>query len=200
MRILGISGSLRRDSHNTALLRAAAELLPPGVELELFDGLREIPPYDADVDTPELQGPAVEALKDAIERADAVLISTPEYNHSIPGVLKNALDWASRPVAETVLRGKPAAVVGASTGLFGAVWAQAEVRKVLGATGAEVVDRELPVMQAHAQFDEYGNLREEDLRGQLAEHLAALVAAASQEGRSLGVPKAASPSGDVAKE
>jgi len=177
MRILGISGSLRRDSHNTALLRAAAEMLPPGVELELFDGLRDVPPYDADIDTPELQGPGVDALKDAIQRADAVLIATPEYNHSIPGVLKNALDWASRPVSTNVLRGKPAAVVGASTGLFGAVWSQAETRKVLAAIGADVVDRELPVMQAHMQFDEYGNLREEDLRSQLADHVAALVAA-----------------------
>jgi chromate reductase, NAD(P)H dehydrogenase (quinone) len=181
MRILGISGSLRRDSHNTALLRAAAELLPPGVELELFDGLKAIPPYDADDDEPELRDPAVQALNDAIREADAVLISTPEYNHSIPGVLKNALDWVSRPVATNVLRGKPAAVVGASTGLFGAVWAQAEVRKVLAAIGADVVDRELPVMQAHARFDEYGNLREEDLRGQLAEHVAALVEAASEK-------------------
>jgi chromate reductase, NAD(P)H dehydrogenase (quinone) len=181
MRILGISGSLRKDSHNTALLRAAAELLPPGVEFELFDGLRDVPPYDADEDLPELHAPGVLALKDAIARADAVLISTPEYNHSIPGVLKNALDWASRPVADNVLRGKPAAVVGASTGLFGAVWAQAEVRKVLGAIGAEVVDRELPVMQAHAQFDEYGNLREEDLRGQLAEHVTALVRATREK-------------------
>jgi chromate reductase len=176
MRILGISGSLRRDSHNTALLRAAAEMLPPGAELELFDGLRDVPPYDADLDTPELQGPGVDALKDAIERADAILIATPEYNHSIPGVLKNALDWASRPVNKSVLRAKPVAVVGASTGLFGAVWSQAETRKVLASMGAEVVDRELPVMQAHTQFDEYGNLREEDLRGQLAEHVAALVA------------------------
>jgi chromate reductase len=180
MRILGISGSLRRDSHNTALLRAAAEQLPPGAELELYDGLRALPPYDQDEDAPELHDPAVTELKAAIGRADAILIATPEYNHSIPGVLKNALDWASRPVAGSVLRGKPAAVVGASTGLFGAVWAQAEVRRVLGAIGAEVVDRELPVMQAHAQFDEHGNLREEDLRGQLAEHLAALVAAASE--------------------
>jgi chromate reductase, NAD(P)H dehydrogenase (quinone) len=181
MRILGISGSLRKDSHNTALLRAAAELLPPGVEFELFDGLRDVPPYDADEDVPELHAPGVLALKDAIREADAILISTPEYNHSIPGVLKNALDWASRPVADTVLRGKPVAVVGASTGLFGAVWAQAEVRKVLGAIGADVVDRELPVMQAHAQFDEYGNLSEDDLRGQLAEHVAALVAATSKK-------------------
>jgi chromate reductase, NAD(P)H dehydrogenase (quinone) len=175
MRILGISGSLRRDSHNTALLRAAAELLPPGVELELFDGLKAIPPYDADDDVPGQLDPAVEAFKDAIAAADAVLIATPEYSHSIPGVLKNALDWASRPVKDNVLRGKPAAVIGASTGLFGAVWSQAEVRKVLQAIGADVVDRELPVMQAHAQFDEYGNLHEEDLRGQLAEHVAALV-------------------------
>jgi chromate reductase len=181
MRILGISGSLRKDSHNTALLRAAAELLPPGVELELFDGLRAVPPYDADEDAPELHAPGVLALKDAIERADAVLIATPEYNHSIPGVLKNALDWASRPVADNPLRGKPAAVIGASTGLFGAVWAQAEVRKVLGAIGAEVVDRELPVMQAHVQFDEYGNLREEDLRSQLADHVTALVRAAREK-------------------
>jgi chromate reductase, NAD(P)H dehydrogenase (quinone) len=177
VRILGISGSLRRDSHNTALLRAAAEMLPPGVELEIFDGLRDVPPYDADLDTPELQGPGVDALKGAIERADAILIATPEYNHSIPGVLKNALDWASRPVHSNVLRGKPVAVVGASTGLFGAVWSQAETRKVLAAMGADVVDRELPVMQAHMQFDEDGNLREDDLRDQLAEHVAALVAA-----------------------
>jgi chromate reductase len=179
MRILGISGSLRRDSHNTALLRAAAELLPSGVELELFDGLREVPPFDEDLDSPELQGPAVNALKDAIAQADAVLIATPEYNHSIPGVLKNALDWASRPVKDNVLRGKPVAVVGASTGLFGAVWSQAETRKVLAAIGADVVDRELPVMQAHMQFDEYGNLHEDDLRDQLAEHVTALVEAAS---------------------
>jgi chromate reductase len=177
MRILGISGSLRRDSHNTALLRAAAELLPPGAELELFDGLKAVPPYDEDDDVPGQLDPAVVAIKDAISNADAVLISTPEYNHSIPGVLKNALDWVSRPVKDNPLQGKPTAVVGASTGLFGAVWAQAEVRKVLGAIGAEVVDRELPVMRAHMQFDDYGNLREEDLRDQLAEHVAALVAA-----------------------
>jgi chromate reductase, NAD(P)H dehydrogenase (quinone) len=178
MRILGISGSLRADSHNTALLRAAAELLPPGVELELYEGLREIPPYDQDEDDAGRHSPAVLALRQAIEQADAVLISTPEYNHSIPGVLKNALDWVSRPVATSVLRNKPAAVVGASTSLFGAIWAQAEVRKVLAAIGADVVDRELPVMQAHAQFDEYGNLVADDLRGQLAEHVNALVEAA----------------------
>src|ERR1700750_688800 len=113
MKVLAISGSLRRDSHNTALLRAAAELLPPGVELELYDDLRAVPPYDQDQDDPAHHDPAVTRLKKSIADADAALISTPEYNHSIPGVLKNALDWASRPVADNPLRGKPAAVVGA---------------------------------------------------------------------------------------
>jgi chromate reductase len=146
MRILGISGSLRRDSHNSRLLAATAALLPEGVELVLFDQLDAIPPFNEDDEheTP----PAVAALKDAIAQADAVLIATPEYNASIPGVLKNALDWVSRPVASTPLMGKPAAVIGASTSLFGAVWAQAEVRKVLSTIGARVVDRELPIPQA----------------------------------------------------
>ena len=181
MKILAISGSLRAGSHNTDLLQAAAAVAPDGVDIRLYDGLKELPPYDADDDVPGERPEPVQRLKDALAEADAVLIATPEYNSSIPGVLKNALDWASRPVADNVLRGKPAAVIGASTGLFGAVWAQAEVRKVLSAIGAEVVDRELPVMQAHAQFDEYGNLREEDLRGQLAEHVTALVRATREK-------------------
>ena len=180
MRVLGLSGSLRRDSHNRALLRAAAAALPRGVELVEWDRIAELPAYDEDLDAAPVPEP-VRALREAIAAADAVLIATPEYNHSLPGGLKNALDWASRPHATNPLRGTPAAVIGASTGLFGAVWAQAEVRKVLGAIGAEVVDRELPVMQAHAQFDEYGNLREEDLRDQLAEHVAALVEAAAKK-------------------
>ncbi len=146
MRILGVSGSLRRGSHNGRLLRGAAALLPGDAELVVFDRLGEIPPFNED-DEHE-QPEAVLALRRGIEEADAVLIATPEYNASIPGVLKNALDWVSRPVAETPLRGKPAAVIGASTSLFGAVWAQAELRKVLQTIGAQVVDRELPVAQA----------------------------------------------------
>src|ERR1700710_44933 len=128
MRVLGISGSLRRDSHNTELLRAAATLLPSGVEFELYDGLRNIPPYDEDENGTQVA--AVNDLKKRIAEADAVLFATPEYNHSIPGHLKNALDWVSRPHATNTLRGKPVAVIGASTGMFGAVWAQAELRKV----------------------------------------------------------------------
>jgi chromate reductase len=146
MRILGISGSLRRDSHNTRLLRGVGELLPEGVELEVFDQLGGIPPYNEDEE--HVTPPAVAALTAAIAGADAVLVATPEYNASIPGVLKNAFDWVSRPAQGTPLRGKPAGVIGASTGLFGAVWAQAETRKVLGTIGARVVDREIPIPQA----------------------------------------------------
>src|SRR3954467_6661069 len=167
IRILGISGSLRSGSHNTALLRAAALSLPSGVELEVYDGLRDLPPYDADLDTLETEPAAVAQLRAAIAEADGVLISTPEFNGSIPGVLKNALDWASRPFPDNALRGKPVAVVGASTGLFGAVWAQAETRKVLETIGADVLDQELPVDQADSAFAHDGRLAN-------AEHHAAL--------------------------
>jgi chromate reductase, NAD(P)H dehydrogenase (quinone) len=159
MRVLGIVGSLRRDSYNHALLRVAAERLPAGVELVEFDRLREIPPYDSDLEEGGAAAPAaVEALREAMREADAVLVATPEYNSSIPGALKNALDWASRPAGESALTGTPAATIGASTGMFGAVWAQAEARKVLGALGGRVVEAELPVPHA-AQVYEEGRLR-----------------------------------------
>jgi len=175
MRILGISGSLRQGSHNTELLRAAAQSLPSGVELEVFDGLRDLPHYDADLDV-EPAPEAVARLREAIEQADGVLISTPEFNGSIPGVLKNALDWASRPFPDSSLKGKPVAVVGASTGLFGAVWAQAEVRKVLGVIGASTLTEELPVGQAHQAFGDDGHLAEPELREALAELVGTLSA------------------------
>ena len=146
MRILGLSGSLREDSHNTRLLQGAGALLPSGVELVVFDGLAAVPYYSEDDELPTPA--AVVDLASAAAGADAVLLATPEYNGSIPGHLKNALDWISRPSAGTPLRGRPAAVIGASTGLFGAVWAQAEMRKVLSTMGARVVDRELPIGQA----------------------------------------------------
>ena len=173
MHILAISGSLRRDSHNTALLRAAEELLEPGDTLELWEGLREVPPFDQDLDEDPAPA-AVASLRAAVAGADAVLISTPEYNHSIPGVLKNALDWASRPHAANVFRGKPVAVIGSSVGLFGAVWAQAELRKVLGAMGARVVDVELPVGLAAEKFDDEGRLVDDGTRDSLGGVIAAL--------------------------
>jgi chromate reductase, NAD(P)H dehydrogenase (quinone) len=179
MRVLGISGSLRRDSLNTALLRAAAERLPAGAELVEFERLREIPPYDEDT---EAQGtpPAVAELRQAMREADAVLVATPEYNHSIPGVLKNALDWASRPAGRSALNGKPAAVIGASTGMFGAVWAQAETRKVLGALGGRVIETELPVARADKQLVD-GRLELEPQQSErLEEILAELIASAEE--------------------
>jgi chromate reductase len=170
MKVLGISGSLREGSYNTALLRQAQELLPSGVELELYQDLKRVPPYDEDDDGPQAPA-AVQELRDAIGDADALLIATPEYNSSIPGQLKTALDWASRPLREAVLRNKPVAVIGASQGMFGAVWAQAELRKVLGASGARVVGDELPVAHAHEAFDGDGRLRSDELRAALAELL-----------------------------
>jgi chromate reductase, NAD(P)H dehydrogenase (quinone) len=175
MRILGITGSLRRDSLNHALLREAAQRLPAGAELVEFDRLGEIPPYDADVEAEGAPEP-VEALREAMREADAVIVATPEYNHSIPGVLKNALDWASRPAGQSALTGKPAVVIGASTGMFGAVWAQAETRKVLGALGGRVVEGELPVARA-AELHRDGRLelspeQSEQLEGLLAELVA----------------------------
>jgi chromate reductase, NAD(P)H dehydrogenase (quinone) len=180
MKVLAISGSLRRDSHNTALLRAAAELLPPPVELELYDGLKQVEPYDEDDDVGP--GPAgARRLREAIEGADAILIATPEYNSSIPGQLKNALDWASRPKGENALWGKPVAVVGASTGMFGAVWSQAETRKVLGAAGARVIDADLPVSHAHEEaFTTDGRLEDAELRDRYTEILDELVSLAEQ--------------------
>jgi chromate reductase, NAD(P)H dehydrogenase (quinone) len=152
MRVLGISGSLRRDSLNTALLRAAAERLPAGAELVEWRRLGEIPPYDADLEAEEGAPAVVEELREAVLAADAVLLATPEYNHSLPGQLKNALDWISRPAGQSALNGKPAAAIGAATGMFGAVWAQAEARKVLSALGGRVIEGELPVPRAAAQF------------------------------------------------
>jgi chromate reductase len=173
MRILAISGSLRRGSHNTSLLRAAGELLPPTHELVVWDGLKDVPPYDEDDDV-QPAPPAVAALREAVAEADAVLIATPEYNSSIPGALKNALDWASRPIATNVFRNKPVAVIGSSDGMFGAVWAQAEVRKVLGAMGARVLDVEVAVGHATDKFDADGTLEDDEVRGQLEDALSVL--------------------------
>ena len=174
MHVLGISGSLRQGSHNTHLLRVAALLVPPPHELEIFDGLRDVPPYDADEDTDPAH-PAVQRLRDAIACADAVLIATPEYNSSLPGQLKNAIDWASRPFPGNALRNKPVAVIGSSTGMFGAVWAQEEARKVLGATGARVVDVELPVPHAEAAFagDRLADAEVHESLGKIIEELIA---------------------------
>ena len=177
MKVLAISGSLRNDSYNTQLLRNATEHFGDDVVVEELDGLKDVPPYDED-DDGDGAPPMVRALRSAFAGADAVLISTPEYNSSVPGQLKNALDWVSRPLATNPLRNKPVAVMGASTGAFGAVWAQAELRKVLGTAGARVVEAEVAVGHAPTKFDEDGAFVDEELTEQLSEALEVLGAEA----------------------
>jgi chromate reductase, NAD(P)H dehydrogenase (quinone) len=209
MRILAVSGSLRETSYNTSLLRAALEAAPDGVELELWEGLAELPLYDEDLDgivagkadddhrtAWEADAPeSVRRLRADWDAADAILFSTPEYNGSVPGGLKNAIDWASRPRAfrpdgagsaeavssrrlEAVLRNKPVAVVGASTGQFGALWAQQDLKRILGIAGARVVGTEIPVARAHERFDSEGRLLDGEVFEQLRLHLTTLASEA----------------------
>jgi len=173
MQILGIAGSLRSGSVNERLLRLAADTLPDGVELAVWEGLRDVPPFDEDSEaTPSV---AVAGLRSAVAAADAVLIATPEYNGSIPGTLKNALDWGSRPGATNVFRGKPVAVIGASPGAFGGVWAHEETRKVLGIMGARVVDAGFSLGKAPDRLA----APDDELHGQLREVVETLVAEAT---------------------
>jgi chromate reductase len=176
MRILAVSGSLRESSYNTSLLRAAIEAAPDGVELELWAGIGELPFYDEDLehDAPE----SVRRLREDWAAADAIFFSTPEYNGSVPGPLKNAIDWASRPRLEAVLRNKPVAVVGASTGQFGALWAQQDLKRILGIAGARVVGTEIPVSRAHERFDAEGRLLDGEVFEQLRLHLTTLASEA----------------------
>ncbi|MGZ4389664.1 MAG: NADPH-dependent FMN reductase [Gaiellaceae bacterium] len=175
MNILAISGSLRRESYNTSLLRALAEEAPPGVSVELWTGLAGLPAYNADEDV--VPGPPpVERLRDAVAQADAVIFATPEYNSSVPGALKNALDWASRPFATHSFRNKPVAVLASSAGAFGGVWAQAELRKVLGAMGARVTEVEVAVGHVAEKFNPDGELVDLAVRQQLRDALRALLA------------------------
>ena len=170
MKVLAVSGSLRAGSHNTSLLRAAAGAAPEGVEVELWEGVGDLPVYDQDLEGSDLPD-AVLRLREDWGSADAILFATPEYNGSVPGGLKNAVDWASRPVRESTLTNRNVAVIGASTGQFGAMWAQAELRKILGIAGARVIGDELPVTRAHEKFDGHGRL----LDGELHERLRLLL-------------------------
>jgi chromate reductase, NAD(P)H dehydrogenase (quinone) len=179
MKVLAISGSLRAESYNTALARAARDLAPEGVEVELYDGLDALPPYDADMDGEDSPA-AVLGLRERIAEADALLFVTPEYNGSIPGVLKNAIDWASRPPhGGAAIWSKTAAIAGATTGQYGAIWAQQDLRRVLGIAGARVIEGEVPVARAQDVFDESGRLVDPRVGERLHSHLANLVAEAA---------------------
>lgn len=158
-RLLAISGSLRRMSYNSALLRAAAAACGRELDFVFWNGLDAIEAYNEDV---EHVPPSVVFLKDELAAADAILFATPEYNGSVPGALKNALDWVSRPFETNPLRDKPVAVVGASQGVFGAVWAQDELRKILRTLGARVDEHALVVPRAHVAFTPEGELRDSE--------------------------------------
>ena len=178
MEILGVAGSLRRGSYNRMLLRAAGASLPPGVGFTEYDGLKAIPAFDEDDENALPR--SVGHWRAAIAGADGILFATPEYNSSVPGHLKNAVDWASRPVNEAVLRNKPVAVIGASTGMFGAVWSQAELRKALASAGARVIDLEFAVPFAYEAFDTTGSLTDLDRAFELDNLLAGLLGTISQ--------------------
>ena len=178
MRILAVSGSLRGGSFNTSLLQAAAEAAPEGVELELWEGLGDLPLYDGDLDDLPYPPEPVRRLREDWAAADAILFATPEYNGSVPGGLKNAIDWASRPRLEGALRNKPVAVVGASTGQFGALWAQQDLKRILGIAGARVVGTEIPVSRAQERIDTDGRLLDGEVFEQLRLHLTTLASEA----------------------
>ncbi len=172
LRVLGIAGSLRAGSYNRALLRAAQELAPQGMAIVTFE-LDAIPPYNADVEMAGFPEPIV-AFKAALAAADAVLIATPEYNHSFPGLLKNALDWASRPPGKSPLDGKPAAIIGASSGAIGTARAQQHLRLVCSYLNMLVMNLpEVFVARAQDKFDAGGRLADEPTQQFLAKFLQA---------------------------
>jgi chromate reductase len=182
-RILGIAGSLRRESYNRALLRAAQGLAPPGVTIETFERLGEIPPYNDDVRLRGMPDP-VSDLWQGIAAAGAVLFVTPEYNYGMPGVLKNAIDWVSRPPAESPLRRKPVAVMGASTGNFGTARAQLALRHAfLYLEAYALLKPEVAVFRAAERFDDEGELTDETTRDLVTRLIQELVAWARRVGR-----------------
>ena len=156
MRVLAVPGSLRRRSHNRGLLETMAEQAPPGVEVELFDGLKAIPPFDED-DEHLPEPPPLASWRSAVRESDLVVFATPEYNTTIPGQLKNAVDWASRPFGpDAALWNVPVAVMGASSTAYGAVWSQDHLRKALAKAGARVLGCDLAVPFAPTAFDDLG--------------------------------------------
>jgi len=166
LHLLGVAGSLRKASYNRALLRAVGETLPDGVTLELFDGLGAIPTFDPDDKT---EPAPVAAWKQAIAAADALVIATPEYNYSIPGVLKNAIDWASRPPPPSPLRGKPIGLVSAATGISGGMRAQYHLRQILVYTNSPaMLQPEVIIPRAQERFDASGVLTDASTRELLA--------------------------------
>jgi len=190
LRVLAIAGSVRRASWNRRLLEAAAALAPDGVHVELFD-LRDVPIYDGDLDTDELRPEPVRRLKQAVADADALVISTPEFNHSVPGVLQNAIDWISRPAMKSVLADKPVGIMGASPGALGAARAQQQLKLVLMATLAQVMPHPgVSVGMVAEKFAADGTLAHEPTRRFVAAFVAQL-AGWTRRLRAMGALRAA---------
>jgi len=172
LRILGIAGSLRAGSLNRALLRAAVDLAPAGMVIDIFD-LAAVPLYNGDVEAAG-DPPGVAAFKRAIAEADGVLMATPEYNHGVPGVMKNAIDWASRPPGNAVLGGKPVGLIGASPGITGTARGQSQLRQAFEFTNSYCMPQpELLVFKAHEKFDEVGRLTDDPTAQYLRRYLVA---------------------------
>ncbi|WP_330297006.1 NADPH-dependent FMN reductase [Streptomyces sp. NBC_00503] len=182
-KILAISGSLRADSHNTRLLHAARKHQPGGLDIEIYGGLRDIPPYDQDLDNPQDRPAAVTELRRRITESDGLLIATPEFNYSIPGTLKNAIDWVSTDWTKQEglpLHRKPVAILGAAPTNFGTVRAQLALRQVFVWTDSDVVVKpEVQVFRSYERFDENGNLTDETTIGLVRDLLSALKAKAA---------------------
>jgi chromate reductase len=179
MKILAISGSLRRDAHSTVLARAASELAPHGSEVSLYEGLDSIPGFNQDLEPDSVPEP-VEALRSQIEEADALLVVTPEYNASAPGALKNAIDWSSRPHGASALMGKPTAIISSSPMPFGGVWANQQIRKAFSITGTPAVETELAIGKVDEKIGPSGTLDDEATRQQVASLLIELEELAGQ--------------------
>jgi chromate reductase len=173
MKVLAIHGSLRKDSFSSKLARAAVDLAPEGVEIELYDGLDSIPGFNQDLE-PDGIPAGVEDLREKLEASDAVLIVTPEYNASAPGALKNAIDWASRPHGDSALAGLPAAIISASPMPFGALWAGQQIRKAFTITGSPTVEREVAIGKIDEKLAEDGSLSDQAASEQVTALLAEL--------------------------
>ncbi|MFD4527555.1 NADPH-dependent FMN reductase [Streptomyces sp. NPDC058470] len=173
--IVALVGSLRAGSHNRQLAEAAVKLAPEGAEVELFEGLAEIPFYNEDIDVEGSVPAAAVRLREAAARADAFLLFSPEYNGTIPAVLKNAIDWLSRPYGASALAGKPTAVVGTAYGQFGGVWAQDEARKAVGIAGGTVLeDVKLSIPGSVTRFAETHPVDDAEVAAQLTEVIGTL--------------------------
>ncbi|MBK5231473.1 MAG: NAD(P)H-dependent oxidoreductase [Thermoleophilia bacterium] len=173
MKVLAIHGSLRADSFSRRLAAAAADLAPEGVEVELYDGLDSVPNYNQDLE-PDRIPAGVEDLREKMEASDAILIVTPEYNASVPGALRNAIDWASRPHGDSSLQGRPAAIISNSPMPFGAIWANQQVRKSFTITGTPTVERELAIGKIDERLGEDGTITDQATRDDITSILAEL--------------------------